>query len=48
MKYEKPGLQEIELLLEGSFLDPSTTNPGNTGVGKDDNTENDSDPGIWH
>lgn len=47
MKYEKPGLQEIELLLEGSFLDPSTTNPGDTGVDKDPDPDKGDDPGIW-
>lgn len=33
MKYEKPDLEELELLLEGSFLDSST------GVEKDDDNE---------
>ena len=37
MKYEKPDLEELELLLEGSFLDSST------GVEKDDSEDYDQD-----
>lgn len=47
MKYEKPGLQEIELLLEGSFLDPSTTKPGDEGVGTTPDPDEGDNPGIW-
>ena len=29
MKYEKPNLEELELILEGSFLDNATGNTSN-------------------
>lgn len=32
MKYEKPNLEELELILEGSFLTAKSTT-----IGKDDN-----------
>ncbi|MDE7386936.1 MAG: hypothetical protein K2N28_07330 [Muribaculaceae bacterium] len=34
-EYEKPNLEELELILEGSFLD-DTTIPKNPEIGKDD------------
>lgn len=38
MKYEKPTLEELELLLEGSFL--YTNSNGEIGVDKDDEVDN--------
>lgn len=35
-EYEKPNLEELELILEGSFLD-DTTIGDNPGIDKDDN-----------
>lgn len=35
-KYEKPDLEELELVLEGSFLDDEYSNPG---VDKGDENE---------
>lgn len=39
MKYEKPDLEELELVLEGSFLDSGTTKPGNPDEGDKDDGE---------
>lgn len=49
MKYEKPSLQEIELLLEGSFLEFNSSDPNTEGVdkGKDPIGGGDDGPGIW-
>lgn len=41
MKYEKPTLEELELLLEGSFL--YSNSDGEIGVDKDDKDDFDGD-----
>lgn len=43
-KYERPDLEEMELVLEGSFL--TTRTGGNEEVGKDDN-ETETPEGGW-
>lgn len=48
MKYEKPNLEELELVLEGSFLESASK--GGHEVGKDDTEyggDNSDNVSIW-
>ncbi len=45
LEYVKPDLEELELMLEGSFLDSATKDPDdpdNPGGGKDENEGGDN------